>query len=145
MIFYYRVGAGDWHQIEADSYRNSGFYGWVFRLGWRGGLTEEGATGDTNPDSVYQIGGRCSSEDRGIAYTGPGGNRCAENGFAPREHLNTLSFRFVKCSIEFLKEGRIIKTVNGDPDCPEVSGDPRNPGCEECCKELLPMMRSLHI
>lgn len=146
MLFYYRTGPGDWTQIEADSYRPSSQFGWYQTLIWRSGRTDFLPQGDTRPEAHYFPDGRCGGNGSRIFYRNQFGfSSCATLGGEGTEYLESITWSYIKCSIEFIKNGSSIKTVRGADVCPEVNGDPRNPGCEECCKELLPMMRSLHI
>lgn len=46
------------------------------------------------------------------------------------------------CITKFYKAGIVTLTLN---DCPPINEDPRNLGCSECCRSLLPTLRSLHI
>lgn len=145
MLFYYRTG-DLWTQIEADSFRRGDKYGWYQNVVWNSGLSEQLPQGDTNPESRYQTDGRCGFNDDGIYYFNQFGyTSCARVGSGDRQVLNSISWVFIRCSIDFIKNGGVIKTVTGVDGCPEVGNDPRNPGCEECCRELLPAMRSLHI
>lgn len=144
-LFYYRT-AEQWYQIEADGFRPGDRFGWYQNLTWTSGLFEQVPQGDTNPESRYYTDGRCGSNEDGILYHNQFGfTSCGRDGRAPRERIGSISWFYVRCSVEFVKNGAIIKTVLGDNGCPEVRPDIREPGCEECCSELLSAMRSLHI
>lgn len=149
MLFYYRTG-DLWTQIEADSFSQGDKYGWYQNVVWNSGLSEQLPQGDTNPESRYQTGDRCGNLNNGsldgIFYFNQFGfTSCARVGTGNRQILVSISWVFIRCSIDFIKNGRVIKTIVGEDGCPEVAEDPRNPGCEECCGSLLSTVRALTI
>lgn len=145
MLFYYRTGEL-WTQIEADSYRRGNRYGWYQNLVWQSGLREVVPQGDTNPESRYYTDGRCGYDSDGILYRNQFGfTSCGRDGRPPRQVLSSISWFFVRCSIDFIRNGAVIRTVSGIDGCPEVQIDPRDQGCSECCRQILPMVRALHI
>lgn len=46
------------------------------------------------------------------------------------------------CVTQFLRGGEVVLELSF---CPPVDGDPRDEGCSACCRELLPIVRSLRV
>lgn len=151
MIYYYQEN-GETYQIEADSYQrrqatgaSNDESGWFYTASWDSGLTETLKYSDGLPTDTFVIDGRCGSNDRGIRFYVNGAANCAQNGSTPRRRLEALNFSYVQpaaCLTDFYKNGAVIKTID---NCLAVGDDPRNEGCSACCRELLPIVRSLRV
>jgi hypothetical protein len=46
------------------------------------------------------------------------------------------------CVTRFYRGDTVIRSF---PDCPVIEEDIRTPGCSECCRELLPLVRGISI
>lgn len=50
----------------------------------------------------------------------------------------------IGCKTTFLRAGNTSLVVTF-PICPEIKDDSRQPGCEDCCAQLLPLIRGLSV
>lgn len=151
-LYYYEL-SGETYQIEADSYRVS--------------ISGETSTFEITHDmqdgpidyafaspiqSFESLGGTWFfTQSDGSELACPAdidinGNRVFhEFDSLYDDNSGTCSYRVVigtNCETTFYREGQAFKTVSV---CGIVQSDPRNQGCSACCRELLPIVRSLRV
>lgn len=152
MRFYYADQSGNTRQIEADSYRriengnqtvvryshdmNSGPYDQTFS----GAIITINSLGGTWLPNPTQAPRACLSSP---AYQG---NRIYDDFDAPYgDNSGTCVYDVtisLGCKTDFYLNGAIVLSLNY---CPTIEDDPRNKSCDECCKELLSLARSIRI
>lgn len=152
MAYFYYEQNGQNYQVTADSYRRVAGSTNVVPLNWP---TQNGpirATYDSKIISVQSLGGTWSPNPTLSRRPCPTDLNFVDNSIShPFDHpyednegicsyLVTLTR--APCNTNFYTNGTISQSLDF---CPPINNDPRNPGCEDCCRELLPSMRSLHI
>lgn len=152
MPYYYYERDGETYQIEADRYEQESVNSdppqgeWRQDLVWRSGLRESNFFGWTDPNAEFRTtGSRCGPDGIGISVIENNRAGCSGDGRPPREYLLSISWEFVldsRCETRFYKGNEVILTLD---TCAPVGEDPRNKGCSDCCRELLPLLKAIEV
>ena len=152
MPYFYYEQNGERYQIIADRYERSSENNNIAQLSWAMNIGPIQATYDRPIISIRSLGGTWKpyfdQPDRACP-TSPSfsGNSIYHEFDDPyTDNSGVCDYEITlagdTCKTLFYIGETVIRTLNS---CPAISDDPRNPGCSECCRELLPMAKNIII
>lgn len=151
MAFFYYQQGGESYQVEADSYlqgapADDSSLGILYSNGFEykpPGIINDPLTTPVLGALSYSITAASTSPTGyRITYRNCAGETITDSYFPGSLEIPRTGVCSGDCETKFITGGTTILTLNS---CPEILGDPRNPGCRDCCRELLPLIRGLSL